>query len=103
MDSMAKRFSSDAQAYDMIEHRLIDHERARVELIDRPFTSLCSINLSFSQTIFSVYHLSVSMLDTIKNTFLEFGDTVSKSTFGRVFRLEGSGHVRSSNPSAYQI
>jgi hypothetical protein len=37
-------------------------------------------------------------METIKITFQEFGDTVSKSTFGRVFRLEGSGHVRVFHP-----
>ena len=34
-------------------------------------------------------------LDQLYDTISSINDNVNKSTFGRVFRLKGSGHVRS--------
>jgi len=69
-----------------------------IELIHGQFTSLSLVKFRSIKTPFSIPNISNSAMDTLKNSFQQFGDTVSRSTFGRVFRLEGSGHVRASDP-----
>lgn len=44
--------------------------------------------------VLSMQKILHSTMDSINNAILQMDRNISKSTFGRVFRFEGSGHVR---------